>query len=154
VYETWSFTLREEHRLKVFENRVLRVIFGPKRDEVTGEWGKLHNGELHNLYSIPDIIRLIKTRRMRWAGLVACMVKDRKVCKVLVGKLGEKRPFGTPRHGCEDGIIMGFARGGGGREVYLPGSAQGSLASSRESGDEPCGSGSTELKVISAVAVI
>jgi hypothetical protein len=65
--ETWSVTLREEHRLRVFENRVLRGIFGPKRDEVTGEWRKLHSGELHNLYSSPDIVRQIKSRRMRWA---------------------------------------------------------------------------------------
>jgi len=63
--ETWSLTLREEHRLRVFENRVLR-IFGPKRDEVTGEWKKLHNEELNNLYSSPDILRVIKSRRMRW----------------------------------------------------------------------------------------
>jgi hypothetical protein len=63
--ETWSLTLREEHRLRVFENRVLRRIFGPMRDEVTGEWRKLHNGELRNLYSSPDIIRQIKSRRMR-----------------------------------------------------------------------------------------
>jgi hypothetical protein len=71
--ETLSLTLREEYRLRVFENRVLRRIFGPTRDEVTGEWRKLHNGELHSLYSSPDIIRQIKSRRMRWAGLVACM---------------------------------------------------------------------------------
>jgi hypothetical protein len=62
--ETWSLTLREEHRLGVFENRVLRRIFGPKTDEVTGEWRKLHNEELHDLYSLPSIIRLIKARRM------------------------------------------------------------------------------------------
>jgi hypothetical protein len=71
--ETWSLTLREEHRLRVFENRVLRRIFGPKRDEVTGEWRKLHNEELNNLYSSPDIIRQVKSRRMRWAGYVARM---------------------------------------------------------------------------------
>jgi hypothetical protein len=63
--ETWSLTLREEHRLRVIENRVLRRIFGPKRDEVTGEWRKMHNEELHNLYSSPDIIRQVKSRRMR-----------------------------------------------------------------------------------------
>jgi hypothetical protein len=77
--ETWSLTLREEHRLRVFENRVLRRIFGPKRDEITGEWRKLHNGELHNLYLSPDIIRQIKSRRMRWAGHVARMGEGRNV---------------------------------------------------------------------------
>jgi hypothetical protein len=71
--ETWSLTLRDEHRLRVFENRVLRRIFGPKRDEVTGSWRKLHNEELHNLYSSPSIIRMIKSRRMRLIGHVARM---------------------------------------------------------------------------------
>jgi hypothetical protein len=74
--ETWSLTSRAEHRLRVFENRVLRRIFGPKRDEVTGEWRKLHNEELHDLYSSPSIIRIIKSRRMRWAGHVARMGGD------------------------------------------------------------------------------
>jgi hypothetical protein len=69
--ETWSLTLREENRLRVFENRVLRRIFGPKRDEVMGDWRKLHNKELHNLYSLPNIIRMIKSRRIRCAGHVA-----------------------------------------------------------------------------------
>jgi hypothetical protein len=73
--ETWSLTLKEEHRLRVFENRVLRRIFGPKRDEVTGEWRKFHNKELHDLNSSPSIIRIIKSRRMRWAGHVARMEK-------------------------------------------------------------------------------
>jgi hypothetical protein len=71
--ETWSLTLREEHRLRVFENKVLRRIFGRKRDEVTGELRKLHNEELRDLYSSPSIIRIIKARRMRWAGHVARM---------------------------------------------------------------------------------
>jgi hypothetical protein len=75
--ETWSLTLREEHRLRVFANRVLRRIFGPKRDEVTGEWRKLHNKELRNLYSSPSIIRIIKLRRMRLAGHVARMGRRR-----------------------------------------------------------------------------
>jgi hypothetical protein len=84
--ETWSLTLREEHGLRVFENRVLRRIFGPKRDEVTGEWRKLHNEELHMLYSSPNIIRQIKSRRTRWAGHVARMGEERNVYSVLMGK--------------------------------------------------------------------
>jgi hypothetical protein len=78
-YETWSLTLREEHRLRLFENRVLKRIIGPKRDEVTGEWSKLHNKELQILYSSPNIIRQIKSRRMRWAGYVARMER-REIC--------------------------------------------------------------------------
>jgi hypothetical protein len=77
---------REEPRLRVFENRVLRKTFGPKRDEVTRDWRKLHNEELHNLYSSPSIIRMIKSRRMRWAGHVACMREARNACRILVGK--------------------------------------------------------------------
>jgi hypothetical protein len=94
--ETWSLTLREEHRLRVSENRVLRRMFGPKRDEVMGEWRKLHSEELHNLCSSPDIIRQIKSRRMRWAGHVARMGDEREVYKVLVGKQEGKRPLGSP----------------------------------------------------------
>jgi hypothetical protein len=78
--------LREEHRLRVFENRMLRRIFGPKWDEITGEWRKLHSGELHNLYSSPDIIRQIKSRRMSWAVHVARMGEGRNVYRVLVGR--------------------------------------------------------------------
>jgi hypothetical protein len=92
--ETWSLTLREEHRLRVFENRVLRGIFGPKRDEIRGELRKLHNGEFHSLYSSPDIIRQIKSRRMRWAGRVARMGEGRNVYRDLVGK-PKKRPLGV-----------------------------------------------------------
>ena len=72
--ETWSLTLSEERRLRVFETRALMLIFGPKRDEVTGEWRKLHNEELSDLYSLPNIVRVVKSRRMRWAGHVARMV--------------------------------------------------------------------------------
>jgi hypothetical protein len=79
--ETWSLTLREEHRLRVSENRVPRRTFGPKRDEVTREWRKLYNEELHNLYSFSDIIRQVRSRRMRWARHVACMGEERKVYK-------------------------------------------------------------------------
>jgi hypothetical protein len=96
--ETWSFTLREEHRLRAFENRVLRRIFGPNRDEVTGEWRKLHNEELHILYSYPNIIRQIKSRRMgRWAGHVARMGEESKVYRVSVGKPEGKKPLRRPR---------------------------------------------------------
>jgi hypothetical protein len=77
--ETWSLTLREEHRVRMFENRELRRIFGPKRDEVTGEWRKLHNEELHNLNSSPNIIRMIKSSRMRWAGHVARRVEKEHI---------------------------------------------------------------------------
>jgi hypothetical protein len=90
----------------VFENRVLRRIFGPKRDEVTGDWRKLHNEELHNFYSSPDIIRQVKSRRMRWAGHVGCMGEERIVYNVLVGKPEGKRPLGRPRRRWEDGIRM------------------------------------------------
>ena len=71
--ETWSLTLREERRLRVFESRVLRRVFGPKKDEVTEEWSKLHNEELRDLYSLPNIVRVVKSRRTRWAGHVARM---------------------------------------------------------------------------------
>ena len=100
----WSLTLREEHRLRVFENRVLRKVFGPKRVEVTGEWRKLHNEELNDLYSSPNIVRVVKSRRMRWAGHVARMGEDRVVHRVLVGKPEGKRPLGRSRRRWEDNI--------------------------------------------------
>jgi hypothetical protein len=96
--ETWSLTLKEEHRLRVFGNSVLRRIFGQKRDEVTGGWRKLRNEEHHNLYSSPSIIRMIKSRRMRWAGNVARMGENRNAYRILVGNPEGKRPLGRPRH--------------------------------------------------------
>jgi len=98
--------LREERRLRVFENRLIRGIFGPKRDEVTGEWRKLHNEELNDLYSSPNIVRVIKSRRIKWAGHVARMGERRGVYRILVGKSEEKRPLGRPRCRWEDNIKM------------------------------------------------
>jgi hypothetical protein len=95
--EIWSLTVREEHKLRVFENRVLRRIFQPKRDGVKEGWKKLHNEELHNLCSSPSIIRIIKSRRMRCAGHVTRMGEKRNVYRLLVGKPEGKRPLGRPR---------------------------------------------------------
>jgi hypothetical protein len=89
--------LRAKHRLRVYENRVLRRIFGPKMEEDVS-WRKLHNDELHNLYSSPNIVRVIKSRRMRWAGHVARMGEGRSVYRVLVGRPELKRPLGRPGH--------------------------------------------------------
>jgi hypothetical protein len=94
--ETWSLILGKEHRLNVFEKRVLRKIFGPKREE-DGSWRKLHNDELHSLYSSPNVVKVIKSRRMRWAGHAARMGEGRGVYRVLVGRPEGKRPLGRPR---------------------------------------------------------
>jgi hypothetical protein len=99
-------TLREEHRLMVFENRVLRRIFRPKREEVVRGWRGLHNEELCNLYTSPNIIRVIKSRRMRWAEHVAHMGKIKNVYYILVGKPEWKTPFRSPKHSYEDNIRM------------------------------------------------
>jgi hypothetical protein len=101
--ETWSLTVREEHKLRVFENSVLR-IFGSKRDGVTGRRRKMYNEELHNLYSSPSIIRIMKSRRMRWAGHVARMGEKRNVYRLLVGEPEGKRPLGRPRRRSIDNI--------------------------------------------------
>jgi len=91
-------TLWAEGKLSVFENMVLRRIFGPRKDEVTGEWRRLHNEELNDLYSSPNIVRVIKLRSMRWAGHVAHTGEERGVYRVFVGKLEGRRPLGRPRH--------------------------------------------------------
>jgi hypothetical protein len=96
--------MREEHRLRVFENRVLRM-FGTRREE-DGSWRKLHNDELHNLYSSPNIVRVIKSRRMSWTGHVARRGEGRGIYRVLVGRPEGKRPVGRPRYRCEDNIKM------------------------------------------------
>jgi hypothetical protein len=100
--------LGEEHRLRVFENRVSRKIFGPEREE-DGSWRKFHNDELHNVYSSPNIVRVIKSRRMRWAGHVARMGTGNGVYRVLVGRPEGKRPLGRPRH--RWGITLRWALG-------------------------------------------
>jgi len=96
----------EERKLRVFENMVLRRIFGPRRDEITGEWRGLHNEELNDLYSSPNIVRVIKSRRIRWAGHVARMGEERGVYRVLVGKPEVKRPLVRPRRRWVDNIRM------------------------------------------------
>jgi transcription termination factor 2 len=98
----------------VFESRVLRRIFGPKRDEVTGEWRKLHNEELRDLYCLPSIIRIIRSRRMRWAGHVARMEEKRNTCKLFVGKPEGKRLLGRPSRRCVDNIRMNLGEVGWG----------------------------------------
>ena len=98
--------MREERRLRVFEHRVLRRLFGSKRDEVKWEWRKLHNEELSDLYSSPNIVRVIKSRRMRWAGHVARMGEGKNMYRVLVGKPEGKRQLARPRRRWEDNIKM------------------------------------------------
>jgi len=104
--ETWSLTLGEERRLWLFENRVLRRIFGPRRGEVTGEWRKLHNEEPDDLYSSPNIIRVIKLRRMRWAGHVTLLVE--RCIQGFGGEPEGKRPLGRPKRTWKDNINMGL----------------------------------------------
>jgi hypothetical protein len=116
--ETWSVTLREEHRLRVFENRVLKRLFRPKRDEVMGEWRKLHN-EFRDLYSSPSIIKIIKSRRMSWAGHVARMGEKWTAYRLLVGKPEGKRPLGRPRRRRGTNIRMDLGEGGGVRWIGL-----------------------------------
>jgi hypothetical protein len=118
-YETWSLTLREERRLRVFENRMLRRVFGPKRHEVTGERRTLHNEKLNDLYPLPNIVRVVKSRRMRWAEHVARMGEERGVRRVLVGKPEGKRPLGRSRRRPEDNKKMDLQEVGGGRGDWM-----------------------------------
>ena len=115
--ETWSLTLRKERRLRVLENRVLRRILGPKGDEVTGEWRKLHNEELNDLYCSPNTMRMIKSR-MRWAVHVARMERG-EVYRVLVGKPERKRPLGRHRRRWEDNIKMDLQEVGCGNMDWI-----------------------------------
>jgi hypothetical protein len=106
--ETWSLTFKKEHRLRVLGSRVLRKIFGPKRDEVTGEWRRLHNVELSDLYCSPYIMGVINSVRVGLAGYVACMGESRDAHRVLVGKSEGKRPLVKPTHIWECNIKMGL----------------------------------------------
>ena len=110
----WTLTLREGHRLRVFENRVLRRVFGSKMGEITGEWRRLYNEEINELYSSPNIIWVVKLRKMRWVGHVASMGESRGAYRVLVGKPEGKRPLGRPRQGWEDIITMDLQEVGSG----------------------------------------
>ena len=112
--ETLSLTLRDESGLRVFENRVWRRIFGPRRDEVIWEWRKPHNEVLNNLYCSPNIVWVVKPRRMKWAGHVACMGERRGIYRVLVGKPEGKRPLGRPRPRRENNIKMDLQKEGRG----------------------------------------
>jgi hypothetical protein len=118
VYPVHHFFFQFYHPLitfqGAFENRALRTLIGPKRDEVTGEWRKLHNEKMNDLYSLPNIVRVVKSRRMRWAWHVARMGEDRGVYRVLVGKPERKRPLRRPRRRWEDNIKMDLqeVRGG------------------------------------------
>jgi hypothetical protein len=114
--ETWSLKLRKKRRLRVFENKELRRVFGSERNEVTGKWRKLHNEKLNDLYSLPNIVRVAKSRRMRWAGHVARMVEEKGCTGCWWGNLKERGRWGRPRRRWEDNILMdlwGVGRGRG-----------------------------------------
>jgi hypothetical protein len=128
--------LTEEHRLRVFGNRVLRKIFRPKREE-DRSWRKLHNDELHSLYSSPNIVRVIKSRRMRWAVQVARMGEGKGLYIALVERPEGKRPLGRPRHRWEDNIKMDLKDKGIGRFSWIRIGSSGGLC---EHGNEPSGS--------------
>jgi hypothetical protein len=116
--ETWSLTLNEEQTLRVCKNRVPRSIFRPKRDKAIGEWRRLHNEKLNDLYLSPNIIWVIKSRRMRWAGHVAHMGEERGAYRILVRRPEGRRPLGRPRHRWEDNIKTDLREvGGGGHEL-------------------------------------
>jgi hypothetical protein len=138
--ETWSVTLTEEHRLRVFEKRVLRRTFGPKTDEGTGERRRLHNEELYFLYSSPNISRVIKLRRMKWTGHVARVGENRGAWRVLVWRPERKRILGRPRRRREDNIKTNLQEVGYGTCTGLIWLRIGTGGGSCECGNEPSGS--------------
>jgi hypothetical protein len=146
-----SLILREEYGLRVFENRFLRRIFAPKRDEVTGEWRNLHSEDLHTLYSFPNI-RQVKLRSVMWAGHVACMGEERKVYMVLVGMHEGKRPLGRLWCRWEDGIRMYLREIGGGEWILLA-QDRDQWHACVNNGYEHLGSGTTELVVLSCAVI-
>ena len=135
--EAWSLTLREERKLRLFENIVLRRIFGPRRDEVTGKWRRLHNEELNDLYSSPNILRVKKSRRMRWAEHVARMDEERRV---LVGKPEGRRPLARPRRRWVDNVRMDLQEVGCGYMDWIGLAQDRQVADACECGNEPSGS--------------
>jgi len=138
--ETWSLTLKEERRLRMFENRVLRMILRPKRDEVTGEWRKLHNEELSDLHSSPNIILVIESRTMRWEGHVARIVEWRDVYRVMVGKPERKRPLSNPMRRRVDNIKTELQELGWRHGLDSSGLGQGEVVGTCTCGNEPSGS--------------
>jgi len=132
--------LREERKLRVFGNMVLRRIFGPRKDKVTVEWRRLHNEELNDLYSSPNIVRVMKSRRMRWAGHVVRMGEERGVYRVLVGKVEGRRPLGRPRRGWVDNIKMDPQEVGCGYMDWIGLAQDRQVADACECGNEPSGS--------------
>jgi len=138
--ETWSLTLWEERTLRVLEKMVLRRIFGPRREEVTGEWRRLHNEELNDLYSSPNIVRGIKSRRMRWAGHVARMGEEMGVYRVLVGKPEGRRPLGRPRRRWTDNIRTDIQEVGGVFMDWIGLAQDRQVADACECGNEPSSS--------------
>jgi len=135
--ETWSLTLQEERKLRVFENTVFRRICGPRRGEITGEWRRLHNEELNDLYSSPNIVRMIKSRRMRGAGHVAHMGDKRGVYRFLLGKPEGRRPLGRSRHRWVDNIRMDLQEVGYGYMDWNGLSQDRDVADACECGNEP-----------------
>jgi hypothetical protein len=117
--ETWSLTFREERKLRVFEKKVLRRIFGPRRDEVTGDWRRLHNEEINVFYCSPNIMRVIKWKSMRLDGHIARMGEERGVYRMLVGKLEGKRPLGRPRRRWVNNIRMDLQEVGCGHVDWI-----------------------------------